>query len=304
MSAAKKVYRRILGFIFKIPSFVIAKLPVRIRMALGAVLGLLWFDVFRIRRKVAIENVTIAFPDLPQSERVRIARASLIHLGRTIVEYSLFPFFRDQDLARWFTFEGEEYVESALRAGHGAILLTLHLGNGDFATAALSRRGWPTHLISKEFKAQWLNDLWFGMRRKHGTTFISPEKSSFEILRALRRGELVIFVLDQFMGPPIGCRTLFFGRETGTAMGCALMADRTKAPVLPVYTFRKPDGTHHIVFEKPLGFAFSEVKPDDGPREKNIPAMTQAYTDKIEEIVRRHPEQWMWIHRRWKDFRD
>jgi KDO2-lipid IV(A) lauroyltransferase len=153
-------------------------------------------------------------------------------------------------------------------------------------------------LISKEFKSRWLNDLWFGMRRKHGTRFIAPEKSSFEILRALRRNELVVFVLDQFMGPPIGVRTRFFGKETGTAMGCALMADRTHSPVVPCYTYRKEDGRHVMVFEKPIEFL------DHGLRDQNIAVMTQIYTDKIEAIVRKHPGQWMWIHRRWKEFRE
>jgi KDO2-lipid IV(A) lauroyltransferase len=136
------------------------------------------------------------------------------------------------------------------------------------------------------------------MRRKHGTRFISPEKSSFEILRALRRNEIVIFVLDQFMGPPIGVRTRFFGKETGTAAGCALMAGRTGAPLIPCCTYRRSDGRHVAFFEAPIPFL------DDGLREKNIAVMTQIYTDKIESYVRLYPGQWMWIHRRWKEFRE
>lgn len=287
-----------IGAFFKGISFILSRLPVAVRNAIGDLIGLLWFDVFRIRRKVAIDNVGIAFPELSVAERTRIARASLRHMGRTIVEYSLLPYFDRDDIERFFDIEGLEYVEAALREGKGAILMTLHLGNGDFAIAMLSRLGLPIHLISKEFKTRWLNDLWFGMRRRHGTRFISPEKSSFEILRALRRNELVVFVLDQFMGPPIGVRTMFFGRETGTAAGCALMAERTGAPVIPAYTYRKPDGRHVAVFQAPM------ERLDYGLSEKNIAAMTQAYTDKIEAIVRQYPEQWMWIHRRWKEFRE
>jgi KDO2-lipid IV(A) lauroyltransferase len=279
-------------------------LPISVRLFLGDLIGFLWFDVLRIRRKVAIEHVGIAFPEKSIKERTQIARASLLNMGRMLIEYAQFPFFAAKDVDRFFRIEGRHFVEAALNDGKGALLLTLHLGNGDFATAAISRLGWPTNLISKEFKSQWLNELWFGMRRKHGTHFISPEKSSFEILRALRRGELVAFVLDQFMGPPIGVRTKFFGRETGTAMGLALIADRSGAPVIPCYTYRQPNGMHVIVFEEPIPFSRVGDSQDNSLREKNISAMTQKYTDKIEAIVRSHPEQWMWIHRRWKEFRE
>jgi KDO2-lipid IV(A) lauroyltransferase len=237
---------------------------------------------------------------LTEAERVRIARASLSNLGRAIVEYALFPFLTAKDASRWLEIEGGEHVDKVLHASgaRGAIFLGLHLGNGDFAIGLLSLAGWPMNLISKEFKAKWLNDLWFGMRKRLGTKFISHQKSSFDILRALKRNEIVIFVLDQYMGPPIGVRTQFFGHTTGTAMGLALMADRTHAPVIPCYTYRKADGKHVAVFDKPIEYL------DNGPRQENIATMTQVYTDKIEEIVRKHPEQWMWIHRRWKEFRD
>lgn len=288
----------LIGFFFKSLSFAVSRLPRWVNEALGDAIGFLWFDIFRIRRQVALDNVAIAFPDATEERKIAIARASMSNLGRTLVEYALFPFFGKASIDRHFEINGLEYVHAALERKKGAIFLTLHLGNGDFGIAALSRIGLPIHLISKEFKSRWLNDLWFGMRKKHGTRFISPEKSSFEILRALRRNEIIIFVLDQFMGPPIGVRTKFFGKETGTAAGLALMAERTGAPVLPSYTYRLPDGRHRIVFEPPIELL------DDSLRDKNFSAMTQIYTDKIESIVRRHPEQWMWIHRRWKDFRD
>ncbi len=290
----------LIGSFFRLLSLFIASLPQRARDAIGDFIGFLWFDVLRIRRKVAVDNVTIAFPDRSLEERERIARASLHHMGRTLIDFTLFPFFRKSKVEAFFVIKGLEHVDQALKGGKGALFLTCHLGNGDFAIACMSQLGYPMNLISKEFKARWLNDLWFGMRRKHGTRFISAEKSSFDILKALRRNEIVLFVLDQFMGPPVGVRTRFFGRETGTAAGLALIADRTNAPVLPCYTYRQEDGRQVVVFEAAIPYQ----RLDDSLREKNIAVMTQVYTDKIETIVRQHPEQWMWIHRRWKEFRD
>lgn len=289
----------LIGLFFKCLSFFLSSLPLKLRQAIGDAIGLLWFDVLRIRRQVAIANLAIAFPEKSLNERIRLARSSLRHMGRTLIEFTQFPFLTTEKVPYLFEFDGLEMFEHAVRDGKGVFLLTLHLGNGDFATAAMSKMGYHLSLISKEFKARWLNDLWFGMREKHGTQFISPEKSSFEILRALKRGRAVIFVLDQFMGPPVGVRTKFFGKETGTAAGLALLASRTGAPVIPCYTYRLANGKHAVRFEQPIKFSL-----DDRPNQENISVMTQAYTDKLEEIVRRHPEQWMWIHRRWKEFRE
>lgn len=292
-----------MGYLGVAVSFLLASLPRSARSFLGDIIGILWFDVFRIRRRVAIENVAIAYPYLSRREQSRMARWSLRHMGRSLIEYSLFPFFRSEDIPEHFTIRGKEHLESAYAEGKGVMILGLHLGNGDFGIAAMSRMGWPVSLISKNFKSKWLNDLWFGMRAKHGTQFISPEKSSFQILRALKAKRAVFFVLDQFMGPPIGCRTRFFGRETGTAMGLALMAERSGSPVVPAYTYREVNGKHVIVFEPAIAWQdASQVLGREVSHDENIASMTQIYTDKIENMIRQHPEQWMWIHRRWKNF--
>jgi KDO2-lipid IV(A) lauroyltransferase len=303
--------KKFVSLVFLSISRFIVAMPPEIRALMGDGIGILWFDVFRIRRKVALDNLRLAFPDWSEKKRMDTARMSMRHLGRSIVEFGIFPFYEDSWFDRFFEYQGIENLNAALAQGKGALLLGLHLGNGDFAISALAMQTGRINLISKSFRSAWLNELWFGLRRSKGTKFISHEKSSFDILRALKRNEAVIFVLDQFMGPPIGVRTRFFGHETGTAAGLALMAQRTEAPVLPVYTYRKPNGKSVLVFEKPMVFAESGLNDSQGQaklsqldRDKSISLMTQAYTDKIEGIIRQHPEQWMWIHRRWKEFRD
>ena len=286
-----------LGRFAKVFAFFIAHLPRSVQMAIGNFIGILWFDILRIRRKVALENLARAFPEWSEEQRVSVARKSLQNMGNSIIEFALFPFINSANFRNYFEFHGVENIENALAQGKGILMMSLHLGNGDIATVGISRLGFKANLISKVFKTRWLNDMWFGMRAKHGTRFIAPEKSSFDILKSLKRNEIVIFVLDQFMGPPVGVRTKFFGHETGTAAGLALMAERTEAPVLPSYSYRKPDGKHVVVFEPPL-------IQDQSLTEKNIARTTQGYTDKIEQIIRKHPEQWMWIHRRWKEFRE
>lgn len=278
-------------------TFFIIVLPRSIQMSIGQVLGVFWFDVVRIRRKVVLSNLKLAYPNLSESERIRIGRKSVVGVCQTLVEFAILYNYKSKDFSKYFTADVAE-LEREYKKGKGVILMSLHVGNGDLGTVGLTELGFKINLISKHFKSKWLDDLWFGIRRERGTKFISHEKSSFDILRALKRGEVVIFVLDQFMGPPVGTRTKFFGVETGTAMGLAVFAQKTGAPVVPVYNFRRDDGRIAIFADPKIPFEESADQDD------NIKKMTQKYTDKIEEIIRRDPGQWMWLHRRWKKFND
>jgi Kdo2-lipid IVA lauroyltransferase/acyltransferase len=171
----------------------------------------------------------------------------------------------------------------------------LHLGHGDLACAALSLNGLPIIMVSKFFKLRWLNDLWFGMRERLGTRFIAPRDSSYALLKGLKSGAAVVIPLDQFTGPPIGVRTTFFGRETGTAAGLAVMAERSGAAVVSAYCFRDTNGKHVIHFNREM--PVSSARSPEGAR-----LVTQTFNDELESFVRLHPDQWMWIHRRWKRF--
>lgn len=281
----------------KFLSWLVSILPMRWQLVMGDVLGIFWFDVLRIRRKVALENMERCFPDWSLQKREAIARASVCHLGRSFMEFLRIPSVTVEKWRSHFRVEGEEHIRAALAKKKGVFLLSAHVGNGDWGTVGLSLVGYGIHIISKEFKLQWLNRFWFETRRSLGTEFIPDRGSSLAILKALKKNEIVVFVLDQFMGPPIGVKTKFFGHETGTAMGLALLAGRSNAPVVPCYTYREPDGSTRIVFEAEIPFVESTNK------DETIVTMTQKYCDKIEEWVRKHPEQWMWVHRRWKRFK-
>jgi KDO2-lipid IV(A) lauroyltransferase len=289
--------KKFLSFILKPLAYIVAWSPQIVRNVLAWGISILWWDVLRIRRKVVLDNLKRAFPELSDRERKRMGRLSLFHMGLTITEFCYFPFFTKEWLPKKIRFEGLEHLDSALAQGKGVLVLTLHLGNGDLAMMGMAHRGYPMYLISKRFKTRWLDELWFGLRGRHGTRFIDPTKSSFEILKALKRNQMVVFVLDQFMGPPVGGRTTFFGHETGTALGLAVMAERTKAPVIPGHTYRDSSGQLVVVFEPQLQIIEGADHADTHLR------TTQRYNDEIERLVRKHPEQWMWLHKRWKPFR-
>lgn len=287
----------LVGYLSRFFAFIVVHLPIKIQNLLGDLIGILWLDILRIRRKIVLENLKIAFPNLSKKEAVKLAQKSLRNMGRNVIEFCHFPYLTKENIDEKYNYVGLENLDKALLQDKGVCLLSLHMGNGDFAGAAFSLKGYKIHLISKEFNVKWLNSLWFGIRGRLGTKFISPRNSSYAVLRALRAKEIVVFVLDQFMGPPIGVETTFFGRKTGTAMGLTVMTKRTGAPVVLCYDLRNEDGTHTLTVGAPIPFEEKETK------EATLSHMTQVYTNHIEEVVRNHPEQWMWVHRRWKKFK-
>jgi KDO2-lipid IV(A) lauroyltransferase len=279
-------------------SYFVLLLPLRGQLWLGDAIGFLWFDVLRIRRQVAIENLTRAFPDWPMEQKVRVARASVYHLGRTFIEFLRIPALQPKDWLQHFVIEGREHLDAALKKNKGAFLLTAHIGNGDWATVGLALHGIPIHIITKEFRSAFLNRLWFDTRRRFGTQYIPDRQSSLTILKLLKQNTAIAFMLDQFLGPPIGIETEFFGHKTGTPMGLALLAGRAGAAVVPTITRRLPDGRTCITFQAEIPFV------EYSNKEETIQRMTQVYCDRIEDWVRKYPEQWMWVHRRWKKFID
>lgn len=266
----------------------------------GTWLGFLWFDVFGIRKKIIMDNLTIAFPDWSEEQKKQVGRKSVYNLGYNFGEFFFIPSMTPGWVQKNVVFEGWEHVEKAREGGKGMFFLSLHLGNADVAANSIAMNGQDLYLITKNFKTQWFNDLWFSIRGAKGVNYINAHGSNnaFEILKALKKNAALVFVLDQYMGKPFGIATTFFGKRTGTAYGLALFVQKTKAPVLPVYTFEGSDKKIHIVVEPALDTGKSVT--DD--KDQTILNLTQSFNDKLEEIVRKHPDQWMWVHRRWKDF--
>ncbi len=285
-------FARLLGFLLR-------PIPRPFLRALGIPLGFLWYDVIRFRRKVVQENLKRAFPEWTEEKRQELGRRTVYGLMKNFFEFFLILAVDEDWMQKNIIFEGLEHLDRAKADGKGALLLSLHLGQGDLMANCLARRGYKVSIITKFFNSRLLNALWFGVRGAQGVEHIPPhgERTPFMILKFLKANGMVGFVLDQHMGKPFGVRTEFFGSPAGTAYGLALFHLKTKRPVVPIYNYLGSDGKIHIVADSPLVYKPEHENLD---REQTLVELTQCYTTKIEEIVRKYPEQWMWIHRRWK----
>ncbi len=287
------------AFFGRLCSRLLLSVPESWRWGFSAFCAFWLFDILRFRRQIMLNNLKIVFPDMAESARVTLARNSLKKQIYNFLEFCLLPTIDDSWIKENVEFQGLTYLDEALKKDKGVLLLSLHLGHGDMAISMLAHLRYPLYVISKFFKVKWLNDFWFGTRSRFGANFLSPHgsSSSFDILRILKNKGILIFVLDQYMGPPFGLETTFFGVKTGTAYGLSLFSIKTGAPVLPIWTYRNSVGKNVIVIGE-------EIKPTVLPtRDQSLLETTQSYNQVLEKLILQHPEDWLWFHRRWKKYR-
>lgn len=283
-------------------AFVFWILPPFLRWQVGVFLAWLWWDVLKLRRFTVYRNLCIVYPKMSKNDKRVLAKKSMQNLCYNFVDFFLMPLTVPQEIKKnQVTFHGLENWDQAMLQGKGILALSLHMGNGDKGTAMLAVKGLSIQVISKKFKSHFLNQLWFGMREKWGAKFLEPHgrDTSFKILKSLKNKTAVVFVLDQFMSIPYGIETRFFGRKTGTAYGLALFKIKTDAPVLPIYCYRDSERKLHVVIEKELQLTSLSPASKD-KQDLLIREWTDLFNAKLESIILQHPEQWMWVHRRWK----
>jgi KDO2-lipid IV(A) lauroyltransferase len=273
----------------------LAKLPPHAVYALGAALGILVYAL-GIRRRVVLSNLALAFPEKPESERRAIARETYRNLGRMVLDFLRVPSLSREELDRMFVRVGWDGFDAAKARGKGIIAATGHYGNFEVLAAAMTMSGVPITMISRKMGESGANDAWRSTRAAAGVEDLVVKKG--ETLKAARRaleaGRVLGYVIDQNQPARHAIFPTFFGVPAATAATPALLARRTGAAV--VFGVSRPlgDGRHEVIIEGPLDL------PDTGDRERDVLAFMQDLNDRLERHVRAHPEQWYWLHRRWK----
>lgn len=275
-------------------------MPRSFRIALGSAVGWVWFHVVRFRREIVLENLRIAFGSEKSEAEIRaLAARNFRHYGLTLVEIAQSVTWSKADYEREVPADGIEHLRQAIAKGHGVFGLNSHLGNWEWVIGSVMSRGIPGDVVVKRSKNPGLDRFLLNYRQNMGIGIFYESGTARDILRSLSRGRLVGFILDQFMGAPIGLPVTFFGKEAGTAIGLALLTEKKEAPIVPMYSYRDENDRLRAVIEPELTLpAFSEN------REDRLYEKTQFYNDVLERLVRKHPDQWLWLHRRWKTYRD
>ena len=271
--------------------WLLAHLPARAGLWGGRRLGdLAWLALPR-RRAVTRENLARAFgTERPPAELRRLARRSFEHLGMNLVEACVLVFRPPSVLVSRVDIVGLAHLEKASAEGKGVLLLSAHLGNWELLAPARALTAFELSVVVRPLDDPLLDRIVERFRRRSGVDLIAKRRALREIFDALRRGRMVGVLLDQNSSRGEGVFAPFFGIPASTSKGLAVISLRTGAPVVPVFIRRAADGRHRVECEAALPF----------PAEGDVVGYTAAFNRAIEAAIRRAPEQWFWMHERWR----
>ena len=268
-----------------------AILPLSWARGIGAALGRTLGFFARRHRRRALRHIAACLPGKSARERSRIIRDMFAGLGMNAMEMLQWMGGRRSVLSGMISVDGQDRWTRTLAERRGAGILTAHMGNWDLGGMWAASMH-PLTIISKDIRSRVINRFWMEQRAHAGVRIVPAHHSYRQCLAALKRGDGLGFILDQNMIDTEGIFVDFFGRPACTSPGLALLSAHAQSPVLPMFIVRTRSG-HCVKVGDPI-----PPPPDRNPA--TLAAFTQRYTSAIEDMVRQHPEQWIWMHCRWR----
>ncbi len=298
----RKYFEDHLGYLlFKIWVYWVKCLSLKSLVPYGAGLGTLALFLLRRRKSIALKNLHLALgKEKNQEEIEQICRDSFKNIGKDMLEISRCINFDEAYLKILVRLEGKEYLDDALKGGNGAIALTAHLGNFPLMNVRLVSEGYPLSLVARDPENPKVAKMITSYRDVFGIESI-PDKPRMACvsrsLKALKQNRILFLQIDQ-NAPATECWVDFFGYLVPTFKGPVILSLRTGAPILPMFIIRNPDSLHKLIVHPAFQLTIT------GDVEQDITSNIARLTKVVEAAIREYPEQWWWIHRRFKRARD
>jgi len=270
------------------------RVPLSVRKALFIGSFRLFYHLVPRQRLIAAYNLRRAFPEKSDDEILRIARGVYRNLGIVTAEFFDIPRLTRENIGERVEAEGLEHCRRALEKGRGVLIFGAHFGNWEVEAVAVSLLVKPFGVIYRRLDSALLDSLVLKIRSATGNTPLPKERAMRPMRRVLTQNGMLGILIDQNVAWYEGVFVDYFGRPACTTDGLALLALHTEAPVLPGHMARLPDGRYRLV----LGPEVEVI--NTGDHEADLLTNTQRFTKIIEETVRQYPEQWLWVHQRWK----
>jgi KDO2-lipid IV(A) lauroyltransferase len=269
-------------------------MPMSLVLGLGWLVGRAFYLLDGPHRRLAVRNLRAAFPTRTEGECRAIARGMFSHFGRLLTVLLKFSTMRPDEMLAHVEFDGEDRVVHAHAHGRGVLLFTGHFGFWEINALVHALAIKPMSVLARPLDNPLLHGLLESVRRSTGNSVIYRRGAIRRVLRALGANQAVAVLIDQHIHTADSVYVDFFNRPAATTSALAALALRTGAPVVPVFALPLPGGRFRMVYEHP-------VEPPRADDPDAIRAFTQRCTDVLEMYVRRYPELWLWMHRRWRD---
>ena len=289
-----KVSRYFLYYLGRAAAFLFCLMPISAGRVAGGLIGSAAYYILAKYRKITIENLSLAFGHEKAPDEIRrIAKGVFRNLGKSGAELVNFPKINKKNINDFVTLKNREVLDSAFRKGKGIIIITAHIGNWELMAAGLRLNDYPGVTVGRKIYFDKYDQYLNYLRKTHDVNVIYRDESPRRILKVLKENRIVGIVADQDVDSVEGVFVNFFGQPAYTPAGPAALARATGASLIPVFIIRKED-KHELVVENPIELTETEDKQAD------LIMNTQKWSDVVESYIRKYPDQWVWMHRRWK----
>ena len=289
-----KLRRYYLYYFGRALAFLFCLLPIQVGIRIGSELGKLAFYILPRYRRSTLDNLR-KYLDGERTERELkdIAKNVFSNMGKNAAELVNFPKIDAANIDRFVTIRNPEVMEDAFKKGKGIILLTAHFGNWELLAATLRIKNYPGATIGRKIYFKLYDEYLNYLRKTHDVNVIYRDASPKGMLKVLKRNEIMGILADQDVDSVEGVFVNFFGHPAYTPIGPVALAKATGASIIPAFIVRD-NGRHDLIIEKPIELV------DTGDKEKDVVINTQKWSDVVESYIRKYPDHWVWMHKRWK----